>query len=141
MPAPMTMVSQSRPRAGSRISQRSFLDHLTAAQRDGRRGTGEIPCPTHPGFPEYDRVNWDLPRRGIFDSREMPMADGRSITRAPPAVAFADVASFAKLMELDDSQTILKWQALRHDLLEPKIAEHGGNLVQVMGDGLFIEFP
>lgn len=69
------------------------------------------------------------------------MADGRSITRRLAAVAFADVASFAKLMELDDSQTILRWQALRHDLLEPKIAEHGGNLVQVMGDGLFIEFP
>lgn len=68
------------------------------------------------------------------------MTDDRTITRRLAAVAFADVAGFSTLMEQDDSQTILKWKALRGHLLEPKIAEHGGHLVQVMGDGLFIEF-
>jgi len=68
------------------------------------------------------------------------MTDGRTITRRLAAIAFADVAGFSKLMELDDTQTILKWKALRENLLEPKIAEHGGHLLQVMGDGLFIEF-
>ena len=68
------------------------------------------------------------------------MTDDRTITRRLAAVAFADVAGFSKLMELDDSRTILKWKSLRTNLLEPKIAEHGGHLVQVMGDGLFIEF-
>src|SRR2546425_105733 len=68
------------------------------------------------------------------------MTDGRNITRRLAAVAFADVAGFSRLMELDDTQTILKWKALRENLLEPKIAEHGGHLLQVMGDGLFIEF-
>src|SRR6516165_10045687 len=43
-------------------------------------------------------------------------------------------------MESDDTQTILKWKALRESLLEPKIAEHGGQLLQVMGDGVFVEF-
>jgi adenylate cyclase len=65
---------------------------------------------------------------------------GRSIQRRLAAVAFADVADFSKLMESDDTQTILTWRALRENLLEPKIAEHGGHLLQVMGDGLFIEF-
>ena len=71
---------------------------------------------------------------------DTPLTPGRSIQRRLAAVAFADVADFSKLMESDDAQTILKWKALRENLLEPKIAEHGGHLLQVMGDGLFIEF-
>jgi adenylate cyclase len=68
------------------------------------------------------------------------MTDGRNIKRRLAAVAFADVAGFSKLMEVDDAQTILRWKTLRENLLEPKIAEHGGHLLQVLGDGLFIEF-
>ena len=71
---------------------------------------------------------------------ETPKADAQSIKRRLAAVAFADVAGFSKLMELDDTKTILRWKALRTNLLEPKIAEHDGHLLQVMGDGLFIEF-
>jgi TolB-like protein/Tfp pilus assembly protein PilF len=69
-----------------------------------------------------------------------PVNPGRSIQRRLTAVAFADVAEFSKLMEANDAQTIHQWRALRENLLEPKIAEHGGHLIQVMGDGLFIEF-
>src|SRR5215470_10823324 len=69
-----------------------------------------------------------------------PVNPGRSIQRRLAAVAFADVAEFSKLMESNDTQTILQWRALRENLLEPKIAEHGGHLIQLMGDGLFIEF-
>jgi adenylate cyclase len=68
------------------------------------------------------------------------MTDGRGLQRRLTAVAFADVVGFAKLMESDDNRTILRWKGLRENLLEPKIAEHGGHLLQVMGDGLFIEF-
>jgi TolB-like protein/class 3 adenylate cyclase/Tfp pilus assembly protein PilF len=71
---------------------------------------------------------------------DTPKIDARNIKRRLAAVAFADVAGFSKLMELDDTQTILRWKALRANLLEPKIAEHDGHLLQVMGDGLFIEF-
>src|SRR5690349_4667782 len=71
---------------------------------------------------------------------ETPRADGRSMERRLAAVAFADVAGFSKLMEADDTTTILKWKALRTGLLEPKIVEHGGHLLEVMGDGLFVEF-
>jgi adenylate cyclase len=71
---------------------------------------------------------------------DRPITDVRNIQRRLAAVAFADVAGFSKLVERNDSQAILKWKALRENLLEPKIAEHGGHVVQVMGDGLFIEF-
>ena len=63
-----------------------------------------------------------------------------NIQRRLAVIAFADVAGFSSLMEMDDVQTIIKWKTLRVELLEPKIAEHHGNLLQVMGDGLLIEF-
>src|SRR5215471_2851603 len=64
-----------------------------------------------------------------------PVNPGRSIQRRLAAVAFADVSEFSKLMESNDAQTILQWRALRENLLEPKIAEHGGHLIQVIVDG------
>ncbi len=65
---------------------------------------------------------------------------GSKVVRRLAAVAFADVAGFSRMMELDDTSTIAKWRNLRHDLLEPKIREHNGQLLQLMGDGLLIEF-
>jgi len=46
---------------------------------------------------------------------DTPLTSGRSIQRRLAAVAFADV-------------TILKWKALRENLLEPKIAEHAAGV-------------
>jgi len=55
-------------------------------------------------------------------------------------VAFADVAGFSHLIELDDVKTTRKWRTLRENLIAPKIAEHFGRLVRTVGDGLLIEF-
>src|SRR5215470_12584864 len=90
----------------------------------------------------YDSRNRDIlnPLGESVEVMDTPNADARNIKRRLAAVAFADVAGFSKLMEQDDTQTILRWKALRTNLLEPKIAEHDGHLLQVMGDGLFIEF-
>jgi TolB-like protein/Flp pilus assembly protein TadD len=66
--------------------------------------------------------------------------EGANIRRRLAAVVFADVAGFSSLMERDDVRTVTRWKSLRSDLLEPKIVEHHGNLIEVMGDGLFIEF-
>ena len=56
---------------------------------------------------------------------DTPLTPSGSIQRCLAAVAFANVADFSKLMESDDAQAILQWKALRQNLLEPKIAEHG----------------
>ena len=56
------------------------------------------------------------------------------------AIVFADVAGFSRLVERDDVQTILKWNALKRDLIEPKIEEYSGRLLRKIGDGLFIAF-
>lgn len=36
---------------------------------------------------------------------------------------------------------LLAWNTLRNDLIEPKIREHGGRLVDLAGDAVFVEFP
>lgn len=62
------------------------------------------------------------------------------VTRRLAAVAFADVAGFSKLMEHDDVGTMTRWKSVRADIVEPKLAEHRGRLIRIIGDGLFIEF-
>ena len=62
------------------------------------------------------------------------------VNRRLAAVAFADVAGFSRLMERDDVGTMADWKSVRTDIIEPKIIEHRGRLIRVIGDGLFIEF-
>jgi adenylate cyclase len=41
----------------------------------------------------------------------------------------------------DEEGTLARLKAHRHELIEPKIAEHHGRVVKTTGDGLLIEFP
>jgi len=52
----------------------------------------------------------------------------------------ADVVGYSRLMGLDEEGTLATLRAVRHDLVDPKIAEHGGRIVRTMGDGLLVEF-
>jgi class 3 adenylate cyclase len=50
------------------------------------------------------------------------------------AIPAADVVGYSRLMAADEKGThVLK--ALRQDFLEPKVSEHHGRLVKLMGDG------
>jgi TolB-like protein len=40
----------------------------------------------------------------------------------------------------DESGTLAALRALRHELVDPTIADHGGRLVKTTGDGLLVEF-
>jgi class 3 adenylate cyclase/TolB-like protein len=64
-----------------------------------------------------------------------------SITRRLAAVAFADVAGWSRLVEANELDALHAWNALRTGLIEPKIQEHGGRLVDLAGDAVFVEFP
>src|SRR5215210_7958348 len=68
------------------------------------------------------------------------MSDATTIERRLTAVAFADLAGYSRLIGQDDVQTVLRWKALRRDLVEPKIIARRGRLLRVVGDGLLIEF-
>jgi len=44
------------------------------------------------------------------------------------------------MIESDDVSAMAKWKLLRATVIEPRIAEHNGRLIRVIGDGLFLEF-
>jgi TolB-like protein len=62
------------------------------------------------------------------------------IERRLAAIVFADVAGFSRLMEQDEVNTMLRWRDFRNDVLGPKVAEHRGRLIRIVGDALFLEF-
>jgi TolB-like protein/class 3 adenylate cyclase len=63
-----------------------------------------------------------------------------SQTRRLAAILAADIAGYSRLMGADEEGTHERLKALRHELLDPKIAEHRGRIVKTTGDGLLVEF-
>ncbi|MEE9210059.1 MAG: adenylate/guanylate cyclase domain-containing protein, partial [Kiloniellales bacterium] len=56
------------------------------------------------------------------------------------AILAADVVGYSRLMGEDEAGTLARLQAHREALIDPKIAEHHGRLVKLMGDGALVEF-
>ncbi len=67
------------------------------------------------------------------------MARG-GVQRKLTAIVSADVAGYSRLMEADEVATLAALTAHRQELIEPKVAQHGGRVVGTAGDGLLIEF-
>ena len=57
------------------------------------------------------------------------------------AIVSADVVGYSRLMGVDEVGTHARLKARFSELVGPKIAEHGGRVVKLMGDGLLAEFP
>ena len=56
------------------------------------------------------------------------------------AVVYADMVGYSRLIGLDDVGTLERLRALRQNLIDPAIDEHGGRIVQTGGDSLLIVF-
>jgi adenylate cyclase len=56
------------------------------------------------------------------------------------AILAADVVGYTRLMGEDEAGTLQRLKAHREEFIEPKIAEHRGRLVKLMGDGALVEF-
>jgi adenylate cyclase len=56
------------------------------------------------------------------------------------AVVYAEMVGYSRLIGLDDVGTIQRLRALRANLIDPAIEEHGGRIVQTGGDSLLIVF-
>src|ERR1700732_3825937 len=56
------------------------------------------------------------------------------------AILAADGAGYSRLMGADEEGTLERLKALRRELLDPKIAEHRGRIVNTTGDGMLVEF-
>ena len=57
------------------------------------------------------------------------------------AIVSADVVGYSRLMGRDESGTLAALRSIRRELVDPKIAAHGGRIVKTTGDGLLLEFP
>ena len=66
--------------------------------------------------------------------------DGDRHRRKLVAVMYADMVGYSRLIGLDDQGTLERLRALRRDLIDPAIEEHGGRIVQTGGDSLLIVF-
>lgn len=56
------------------------------------------------------------------------------------AIMAADVVGYSRLIRSDEDGTLAAFKSLRSDLIGPKMAQHHGRIVKLMGDGLLAEF-
>jgi class 3 adenylate cyclase/TolB-like protein len=68
------------------------------------------------------------------------MAEER-VERRLAAILAADMVAYSRLMEADEEGTIARQKVHRAELIDPTIAEYGGRIVKLMGDGALVEFP
>ncbi len=57
------------------------------------------------------------------------------------AILAADMVGYSKLMAADEAGTIERQKAYRATLIDPKIEQYSGRIVNTTGDGMLIEFP
>ena len=56
------------------------------------------------------------------------------------AVVYADMVGYSRLIGLDDTGTLNRLRALRREVIDPAIDEHGGRIVNTGGDSLLLVF-
>ena len=57
------------------------------------------------------------------------------------AILIADVVGFSRLMGKDETGTLIAVKGLWKEQVGPKVTEHRGRIVKLMGDGALVEFP
>ena len=67
------------------------------------------------------------------------MAEER-VQRRLAAILATDVVGYSRLIRADEEGTLAALKALRADIIDPKIADHNGRIVKLMGDGVLVEF-
>jgi adenylate cyclase len=61
------------------------------------------------------------------------------LQRRLAAILAADVVGYSRLMGEDDAGTLEVLKTHRREFIEPKIADHHGRLIKLMGDGRVCE--
>ncbi len=62
------------------------------------------------------------------------------VERRLTAILAADVAGYSRLMGIDEEGTLAALKKVRREVVDLKIAEHRGRIVQTSGDGPLVEF-
>jgi adenylate cyclase len=63
------------------------------------------------------------------------------VERRLAAILAADVVGFSKLIGEDEAGTLAALREIRKGIVNPVLAEHGGRIFKLMGDGMLAEFP
>jgi class 3 adenylate cyclase len=90
--------------------------------------------------PAPPRTAETRPKKLLFATREAPPLASKRVERHLPAVLTADVAGYSRLMGSDEEGTPARLIARRRALIDPKIAEHRGQILKTTGDGMLVEF-
>jgi TolB-like protein/class 3 adenylate cyclase/Tfp pilus assembly protein PilF len=62
------------------------------------------------------------------------------VERRLAAIMVADIVGYSRLIETDEARTLAAIRTLRSQIIEPLLAEFGGRVVKLMGDGAIVEF-
>ena len=91
----------------------------------GRAGTrrSRLVCPLSLGAFVVDR-HCHAVMLGFFKTRRKPIATER-IQRRLAAILVVDVVGYSRFDGCDEAGTLVELSALRRELIDPKIAEHG----------------
>jgi adenylate cyclase len=63
------------------------------------------------------------------------------VHRRLAAILAADVVTYSRLMDLDETGTHAAWKSHRGELIDATITGHEGRTVKLIGDGFLAEFP
>ena len=63
------------------------------------------------------------------------------VQRRLAAVLAADVAGYTRQMEANEHATVAAWRSARSEVIDGGVADHGGRIVKLTGDGFLAEFP
>jgi class 3 adenylate cyclase len=55
------------------------------------------------------------------------------------AILAADVVGYSRLVEQDEESTLAALKDIRQSVIDPLLAEYGGRIVKLMGDGPVLE--
>ncbi|MBU2191202.1 MAG: adenylate/guanylate cyclase domain-containing protein, partial [Alphaproteobacteria bacterium] len=62
------------------------------------------------------------------------------VERRLTAILAADVVGYSRLMEANEEETLSQLRRHRREFFDPTVAEYGGRIFKVMGDGFLVEF-
>jgi adenylate cyclase len=65
---------------------------------------------------------------------------GAQTNRRLAAILAADVVGYSRLMAEDEAGTLASLKRHRETVFDPAVADHGGRIFKVMGDGTLVEF-
>jgi adenylate cyclase len=90
-------------------------------------------------FVHWRVTNWEATLAEGSPGGRKPRATDM-VTRKLSAILAADVVGFSRLIRADEEGTLAALRTIREDIVNPKITEHRGRVVKLMGDGVLAEF-